>query len=70
MYKALLGQNVFFKFHIMIFLLFAILYHNFKQEEDKDSLNIHIYGSDIDLSTILAAKVFMSSLEILSIDNF
>jgi len=22
----------------MIFLLFAILYHNFKQEEDKDSL--------------------------------
>lgn len=35
---GILGLNRFLPHHIAIFLVFAILYHLFKQEEDKESL--------------------------------
>lgn len=35
---AVLGQNMFFHYHVVIFLVFAVLYHVFKGEEDKESL--------------------------------
>ena len=37
-YKAVIGQNKFLKYHVMVFIFFAVLYHYFKQEEDKESL--------------------------------
>ena len=35
---GVLGLNRFLPHHIVIFIVFAVLYHLFKQEEDKESL--------------------------------
>tara|TARA_A100001015_G_C14913680_1_gene681486 strand:+ start:967 stop:1224 length:258 start_codon:yes stop_codon:yes gene_type:complete len=35
---GVLGLNKFLPHHIVIFLIFSVLYHTLKQEEDKESL--------------------------------